>query len=59
MGKRGDVVDQSLVGGEVVLVEPRDGGTDVALGERGRGVDGAGEEALAERAERTFDLVDE
>jgi hypothetical protein len=46
-----DLVDQREVVLEGVTGEPGDLGAQVVGGERGRGVDGAGEEALAERAE--------
>ena len=43
-------VEQPLVGLPRVLGEPGDGGADIALRERGRRVDGPGEEPLAQRA---------
>src|SRR5215212_6086563 len=48
----GDDVDQGLVGGAGFFGEPREVVSEVSIGEAGGGVDAAGEEALAERAER-------
>ena len=51
LGDAGEQVDDRLVLLERVRLEPGDGAADVVLGiEAGRLGDGAGEEALAERA---------
>jgi len=46
------VLDDRLVRVPVLRREAGDGGADVTCRERGRGVDGAGQEPLAQRAER-------
>jgi hypothetical protein len=51
-GDAGEQVDDCLVGGPRLSREPRQVGADVALAEGRGGVDAAGEEAAAERAER-------
>jgi hypothetical protein len=48
---RGEQVDEGAVSDAGLLGEPGQGTAQIALGEGGRAVDGAGEEALAERAE--------
>jgi hypothetical protein len=49
---RCEQIDQLLVGGAGLFGEPGQGGAQVAFGEGGGAVDGAGEKAFAERAER-------
>ncbi|VXC02812.1 hypothetical protein MICRO8M_70341 [Microbacterium sp. 8M] len=48
----GDVIDQRLIAGEVLVLEARNATADVVLREGRRGIHRPGEEALAERAER-------